>query len=190
MCEDKKREFKIPKNSLVVLVGVPSSGKTALAKSILKKNGVIVSAGKIRQNMIVSSNTSDEEKEKMVFEEYYRKIDNNLKSGKLVIADASSINPGGREKLYFLANKNKRPIRILIMNISLETVLKMNRLKNNINEEFIKDMYDKMKKTYDLIEREVQDLRKNGRDIKVCDIIHLEKNEEKTSSSTNNLDYS
>ena len=151
-----KKRFKIPNNSLVIIVGIPGSGKSILAEKIAKRKGVIVSANRIRS--YISGDKYSQENDELVFKEFHKKINEYLEQNKLVVADATSI-------------KNKRPIRVLVLNIPLKTVLNNPSSTSKISKEVICKMYHNMEVAYEYINKEIKSLRKSGVDIKACDIV-------------------
>ena len=166
-------EIKIPEDSLVIMVGIPGSGKSTIAKKIANNETQIISTDKIRGEINGSEESQSNTKE--VFNEYHRRIDENLKNGELTIADATSIQDYARQNLYTIAQKYNRPIRIIIMNISLEQSLAQNNKRDRkVLEEVIKKMFNELKNEYEKIKEEVKLLP----DAKVYDIISQKKERE------------
>ena len=171
-----KNKFNIPDRSLVILVGMPYTGKTKLAKKIVNKNAIIVSTSDIRQSTYAGKNNF-KEKEEIVFNYFFDKIENGLKNKKMVIADSTSISPEKRKRLYLLASRYKRPIRIIVMNIPLETILKINEEKNDYDKHVLIRIYEKLEREYKNISEEVKMLKHYNKDVKICDIIDVKKEE-------------
>ena len=147
---------------------------STLAKKIVKDESQIVSTDKIRGE--INGNEAEQSNASEVFNEYHRRIDEKLKNGELVIADATSIQEFARQNLYKIAEKYNRPIRIIIMNMGLEQCLRQNKNRNRqVPEDVIRNMFESLKSEYKKIEEEVKMLP----DAKVYDIMSLEKEQER-----------
>jgi predicted kinase len=135
---------------LFVMMGVPGSGKTTLAKKLVedKPNTVRVSRDDIRFFLLEKG---DEyfAKEDKVFKTFTETIDKYLAEGKNVIADATHLNWGSRKKL--INNLTVKPDQILIVyvKVPLEKALKQNELrkgtKSYVPPEVIKNMWESLK---------------------------------------------
>ena len=117
-------------SKLIIMVGAPGSGKSTFAKTMAEeyKNMVIVSRDEIRYSIV----KEDEEyfsREDDVIAEYYYTIAKNLDEGKTVIADATQLNPKGRNKVFtnvkFLA-KEPFTVETILFNVPIETCIKRN----------------------------------------------------------------
>lgn len=90
-------------NKLYMLMGPPGSGKTTWIHNHLDEHTVWVSRDDVRFSMVAE----DEEyfsKEKEVFKEYVRRINNALENGYNVFADATHLNKASRNKLLTAIN--------------------------------------------------------------------------------------
>lgn len=95
------------------MVGIPGSGKTTYAKKNFPK-AVYVSRDEVRFSM-VSPEEPYFSKEKEVFKEFVRRINEGLRQGLDVVADATHLNPQSRSKLL-------RALRYDHIRVSVETV--------------------------------------------------------------------
>ena len=76
-------------NKLVMLVGLPGSGKSTYAGK-LKKEGVIIhSSDRVREEL---GDVNDQSKNEEVFRILHKRIKDDLKSGKSVAYDATNLN--------------------------------------------------------------------------------------------------
>ena len=85
-------------NKLYIVMGTPGSGKSTWIQNHLDEHSVWVSRDDVRFSMVAE----DEEyfsKEKQVFKEYTRRINNALENGYDVFADATHLNKASRNKL-------------------------------------------------------------------------------------------
>lgn len=166
----KNTKYDIPNDALVILVGTPRSGKLELAKKIAGNEDDIISSSQIRKNMV--GNEVDQAHNSDVFVEFCRRIEEKVKKGKLAIADATSIFYASRKKLYTLAQKYNRPIRVVIMNVTLEEILEQNLKRTRmIPEETLINMYEQLGERYRKIQNEVKKIP----NAKVCDVFWRER---------------
>lgn len=88
-------------NKLIVLCGIPASGKTTYAHNTEESedNIIVVSRDKIRLEML-SENGGYFDKEKQVYKRYVYEISEYLSQGKTVIADATQVTVKSRKKLF------------------------------------------------------------------------------------------
>lgn len=92
-------------NKLICLVGISGAGKSTFADDYLSKNPdtVYLSSDKIRG--IIGKDESDQSVTPQVFSIIKREVDKNLKDGKTVMVDATSLNPKERRDYLDTADK-------------------------------------------------------------------------------------
>lgn len=133
--------------TLVLMCGAPGSGKTTIAKKILCNKDIYISRDEIRYSIITDQ---DEyfSKEKEVFNEYIRQIDEALtKDYHWVIADATQLNPASRNKVLNQLKHKPDNINVICMKVSLEEVLRRNDLRTGrakVPKDIVQKMYDSM----------------------------------------------
>lgn len=87
------------KPKFYIMVGLSASGKSTIAKEIARNEGcIIVSSDGIRGE-ICDGGVIDQSKNEEVFKIFHKRIKDNLKAGKNVIADATNINMRARRSL-------------------------------------------------------------------------------------------
>lgn len=90
-------------NKLYIMMGTPGSGKSTWIQNHLDEHTVWISRDDVRFSMVAE----DEEyfsKEKEVFKEYVRRINNALENNYNVFADATHLNKASRNKLLTAIN--------------------------------------------------------------------------------------
>lgn len=117
---------------LIMMMGVPGSGKSTFANRWQDINTVVVSRDAIRFDMLQEGDDYFA-KEGLVFQEFVRQIVNGLDKGYEVIADATHINAASRAKLI-KAIKQKLPfdeieIEVIWVNVGLNKALEQNELR-------------------------------------------------------------
>lgn len=130
--------------SLVLMMGVPGSGKTTYAKKMMGDYDIYVSRDEIRFGLV----KEDEpyfSKENEVLQTFIRTIDDALpKAQRYVIADATHLNIGSRAKI--LKNLHNKPdsVYVVYVAVSLQTALERNAQREGralVPESSIKNMY-------------------------------------------------
>lgn len=133
------------KNKLYLMVGCPGSGKSTYAKRYLT-NAVYISRDDIRFSL-VKENEEYFSKEKEVFKVFVNKINNKLRDGYDVVADATHLNPSSRFKLLanLDLNKNKTEVIAIFIQVPLDVCLKQNEKRKGtrsyVPKAVIKRMY-------------------------------------------------
>ena len=114
-------------NKLYIVMGTPGSGKSTWIQNHLDEHSVWVSRDDVRFSMVAE----DEEyfsKEKQVFKEYTRRINNALENGYDVFADATHLNKASRNKLLTAINPELNiEVDVVWIKTPLETCIGQNQ---------------------------------------------------------------
>lgn len=127
-------------SKLYMMIGLPASGKSTIAKEISESEGaIIVSSDEIRKELLGDIN--DQSNNKLVFKEVEKRIIEGLKVGN-VIYDATNINY--KKRMAFLQKLNKlevEKIAVLVV-VPYEECLSRNKdRERTIPKEVITRMY-------------------------------------------------
>ena len=114
---------------LFIMMGVPGSGKSTFVDKYMK-GAVHVSRDEIRFSLLKEGDKYFD-REKEVFEIFYKTINRVLESSHMVVADATHLNPQSRNKLLsrLRYDKNKVRVNIIYMATPLETCLQRNETR-------------------------------------------------------------
>ena len=88
-------------SKLIVLCGLSASGKSSYAKTI--KDAIIVSSDDIREEL---SYRADQSQNGKVFKIFHSRVDNLLKEGKTVVADATNLTMKSRRPIIDIDKRN------------------------------------------------------------------------------------
>ena len=128
-------------NKLYMMIGLPASGKSTIAKEISKKeNAVIISTDSLRQEML--NNIDSQECNEIIFKEAEKRLKEHLAVNRNVIFDATNINYKKRRDWLNRFNKyNVRKIAILVATPYEECVERNLARSKQVPEEVITRMY-------------------------------------------------
>lgn len=134
------------KSYLFIMCGAPGSGKSYFVEHNLALDGIVVSRDKVRFSMI-SDGDEYFSKEKAVFKEFVRQIQEGLDNGKVVYADATHLNGVSRLKLLNSLNLEYTDVIPIFFKVSLETCLARNAKREGrakVPESALMNMYHSM----------------------------------------------
>lgn len=127
--------------TLIMMVGIPGSGKSTKAKEAVKANGwEYVSRDEVRYEYVDDKDHYfDHEKE--VFKEFCLRVEKFLRAGKTVIADATFINQRSRE--WFIMNLGVEPeeVYVIVVNTPFEVCMERNAAREGITRVPDSSMY-------------------------------------------------
>lgn len=135
-------------NRLVIMVGLPGSGKSTYAKMLLKLNEdwKYVSRDEVRYEYVTDQeHYFDHEFE--VYKEFCNRIDKYLLDEKTVIADATHLTVGSRQKLLKHLTVIPDEVYVVIMTTPFDTCFERNAAREGIVRVPDKTMYQ-MKNNY------------------------------------------
>lgn len=112
-------------SKLMLMCGIPGSGKTTIAKKMINNSIKYISRDEIRFLMLGEKDNYFS-KEKEVFEEYMNQINNALRNGYDVIADATHLSKGSRAKVLNRLAVKPDTVIVACVCVSLETALERN----------------------------------------------------------------
>ncbi len=141
---------------LVMVCGLPGTGKTTLAKALAEKlDAVHISSDTVRMKMLEERTYSEEEKEK-VYDAMLVRTEELLKEGKKVVLDATFYRKKHRDAVKKLARKTESRFFIVECvtheNLLRERIFARGKKKTESEADF--GVYEKVKGIFEPIKEE------------------------------------
>jgi len=130
---------------LIVLVGLPASGKSTFAKTFceLHKNYIRLNRDDLR-DMFGVLNSFNKQNENLVVESQLVLLEKAFKKGFSVVLDNTNFNPEIYKKIDLLVNKYNVDVEFKYFDVSLSECLRRNsERERKVPEEVIYNMYNK-----------------------------------------------
>ena len=112
-------------NKLIMMVGVPGSGKSTWVKNNMPDNSMVISRDAIRFSMLKEGEDYFAHEDE-VFEIFIDHIAKGLKAGFIVFADATHLNKKARAKVLNKVHKFADEIEAVVLDTDLETAFERN----------------------------------------------------------------
>lgn len=120
---------------LILMVGLPGSGKTTFANTMFDKEIIVLSSDGIRKELYGSE--SDQNHNDIVYKTLYERAVKNLLNNKTVVIDSTNSSKENRKRaLSHFLNMNITRTAIVI-NTDVETCIKQNAKRERIVEESV-----------------------------------------------------
>ena len=126
---------------LILLIGIPGSGKTTLAKKIVEKGFHYINADTIREELYGDAAEQGDKEE--VFELFFKRLDEMMKEGKDIIIDNTNLNPKQRKPILDRATRfGYGDIRLWLLDVPLDLCLTRNRERERcVPEDIVANMF-------------------------------------------------
>lgn len=115
-------------SKLIMMVGIPGSGKSTWVENNKTDEMLWVSRDKIRFDKLKEDDYYFAYEDE-VFEQFLEEITWGLEMGKIVIADATHLNKKSRAKVIDKVRKFADEIEVIVMDVHLVTALERNDLR-------------------------------------------------------------
>ena len=135
----------MPNQELIVMCGLPGSGKSYWAESYVKTHPSyeIISTDKMRQELF--GDESDQSNNWLVFVTAYQRLVSIIESGKSAIFDATNLKRKDRKKIVKFFSRYNIPLKLVWMNTPMEVC----KLRNSQRKRFVENLViDKMSECF------------------------------------------
>lgn len=133
---------------LIMLVGVPGSGKTTLSKRIVAKGFHYMNADSIRLELYGDEKTQGDPA--AVFEIFFQKLEKAMAEKLSIIIDNTNLNPKHRKQILDRAATfayQYEDIQLWLLDVPLATCLERNRKRERaVEEDIVTNMYHELYK--------------------------------------------
>lgn len=126
---------------LVLLAGIPGSGKTTLSQRLIDKGFVTLTADQIREELW--GDAAEQNNKEQVFEVFFQRLEEGLRRGWDIVIDNTNINGKHREPIIERARQaGYTDIQIWIIDTPLEVCLERNKMRSRtVPEDIVENMY-------------------------------------------------
>lgn len=124
---------------LVILVGIPGCGKSTWADKLLVSH-YVVSSDAIRAEM---GDVNDQTRNQSVFDEFHKRIEDHLASGRDVVADSTALDHRARVSLCDIARRLKAPVDLVYFTNCGEAADRNRRRERVVPEDVMQRMLEK-----------------------------------------------
>jgi predicted kinase len=126
---------------LILLAGIPGSGKTTLAQSLIAKGYLSLCADQIRQELW--GNEAEQKEPEKVFAIFFERLEQALQKNLDIVIDNTNINRRHREPILTRAkNAGYTDIEIWLLETPLELCLARNKNRTRmVPEDILRNMH-------------------------------------------------
>jgi len=126
---------------IILMIGVPGSGKTTLAKKIAEKGFHYINADGIREELY--GNAAEQGDKEEVFNLFFQRLDELMKVGTDVIIDNTNLNPKQRKPILERAEQfGYSDVQLWLMDVPLDLCLVRNKSRERIvPEDIVSNMF-------------------------------------------------
>lgn len=132
---------------LIVLVGIPGSGKTTLAKKIAARGYHCLNADSIRQELW--GDPADQREPEKVFGIFFQQLEDLLAEGKDIVIDNTNINQKQRKPILERAAKaGYTDVQLWLLDVPLDVCLERNKGRERaVPDDIVANMFMTLNRT-------------------------------------------
>lgn len=126
---------------IILMIGVPGSGKTTLAKKIAEKGFHYINADGIREELY--GNAAEQGDKEEVFNLFFERLEELMKAGTDVIIDNTNLNPKQRKPILERAEQfGYTDVQLWLLDVPLDLCLARNKSRERIvPEDIVSNMF-------------------------------------------------
>lgn len=150
---DNKNLISIPELSLVIMIGASGSGKTSFAHKYFKATEILSSDS---CRALVSDDENNQDATDDAFDVLFFIASKRLAAGKMVVVDATNVQPESRKKLVELARKYHVIPVAIVLNTPQTVCAARNLLRPNrqFNKHVVTNQYNQLQRSIKHLHRE------------------------------------
>jgi protein phosphatase len=118
---------ELPRDALVLLVGVAASGKSTLARRLFAPTEIL-SSDALRA--LIADDPHAQAATEDAFDLLHRLLAMRLRRGRLTVVDATNVEAWARGELLAVARRHRRPAVAIVLDVPLEIALARNRARS------------------------------------------------------------
>ena len=132
---------------LIILIGIPGSGKTTLAQKIIEKGFHCLNADKIREELY--GDASEQGDKEQVFSIFFERLEIAFQKELNVIVDNTNLNPKQRKPILDKARQfGYQNIQLWLLDMPLDICLKRNSSRERVvPEDIVSNMFLELNKS-------------------------------------------
>ena len=118
--------IELPRDALVLLIGVAASGKTTFARRHFAPTEVLSSDA---MRALITDDPHAQAATEDAFDMLHRLLAMRLRRGRLTVVDATNVEGWARAELLVVARRHRRPTVAIVLDVPLDTALSRNRAR-------------------------------------------------------------
>lgn len=132
---------------LILLIGIPGSGKTTLAQKLIGRGFKSISADIIRDELY--GDAAEQGDPKKVFAIFFERLEVMLSAGDNIVVDNTNLKKKHRQEITDKAQPyGYSDIELWILDVPLQACLERNRLRNRtVGEDIVANMFMEFNRT-------------------------------------------
>jgi predicted kinase len=136
----KQRQGAAVLKKLVLMVGIPGSGKTTLSRTLIEKGYLCLNADSIRKELWGDEN--DQREPETVFGKFFAQLEEAMAGGTDIVIDNTNINRRHRQPILERAAKfGYQDVQLWVLDVPVEVCLERNRKRErNVPEDIVRNM--------------------------------------------------
>ncbi len=139
-------EVNLKRKRLIMLVGIPGSGKTTLAKKVVEKGFHYMNADSIRLELYGDEGAQGNPED--VFAIFFQRLEQAMGEEVDIIIDNTNLNPKQRQPILERAQQfGYADVQLWLLDVPLEVCLERNKMRErNVPDDIVTNMHMELNK--------------------------------------------